>query len=159
MEFSLTSEKETSKLAEQLAGLLQPGDILCLTGELGAGKTTLARHMLRALGTDGAVPSPTFTLMQEYETDAGRIYHCDFYRLTDDSEAVELGIPDLFADAVAFLEWPQNLSLFQGTSAPAGHERLDIALDFGEDEHGRIITLKGSPEWQARLETGLKKLK
>src|SRR5215217_3143733 len=96
MERFLPDDAATSAFAGELAALLQPGDIVSLRGELGAGKSALARATIRALAGDPEleVPSPTFALVQPYDTPAGPVLHADLYRLGDAAEADELGLLD-----------------------------------------------------------------
>jgi tRNA threonylcarbamoyladenosine biosynthesis protein TsaE len=112
--------------AAGLAGLARAGDVFALTGELGAGKTAFARSFISALArregvappTD--VPSPTFTLMQEYDVGALRVFHFDLYRLKRPEEAMELGVEDACADGIALIEWPERL----GPYLP--RDRIDV---------------------------------
>ena len=120
----LADEEATRRLASDIAGGLEPGDLLTLAGELGIGKTTLARHLIRCLlkEPDVEVPSPTFTLMQAYETPRFPLLHIDLYRVRGTDELVELGFDDVEADAVRLIEWPDRAA----GSLP--RERLDIIL-------------------------------
>ncbi len=141
----LPDEAATDALGHALAPRLAPGDVIALWGGLGAGKTALARAIIRArAGRDVTVPSPTFTLMQSYAVDGVTLWHCDCFRLAGPDEAQELGLDEIFADAIALIEWPDRL----GGLLPAG--RLDIRLDFEGD--GRAAHLTGGPGWAARLE-------
>jgi tRNA threonylcarbamoyladenosine biosynthesis protein TsaE len=114
--------------AAQLADRAQRGDVFALSGELGAGKTALARSFLSALARrEGVappadVPSPTFTLLQEYEIGTQRVFHFDLYRLKRPEEAIELGLEDACADGVALIEWPERL----GGYLP--RDRVDVTL-------------------------------
>lgn len=97
-------------LAQHLATRLIPGISVCLWGDLGAGKTTFARYLLKAL--DPAikeVPSPTFTLIQQYATPQIDVWHCDFYRLKQPEEIFELGIEDAFYSDICLIEWPEKM--------------------------------------------------
>ncbi|MCP5322769.1 MAG: tRNA (adenosine(37)-N6)-threonylcarbamoyltransferase complex ATPase subunit type 1 TsaE [Candidatus Paracaedibacteraceae bacterium] len=89
---------------------LQPGDVVYMQGDLGAGKTTFVRAAIQSiLGSDEPVPSPTFTLVQTYDTLNGPIYHYDLYRLVDPEEVLELGMNEAFHKGITFIEWPQRM--------------------------------------------------
>lgn len=122
LDVSLKDEAATARLAADIARLLLPGDLVALSGGLGAGKTAFARFLIRALAGDEAleVPSPTFTLVQSYDYPRGVIVHADFYRLKSDAELVELGWDELTDKAVTVAEWVEN--------APASlrADRLDL---------------------------------
>ena len=96
------------KAAERLAPLLRMRDLILLQGELGAGKTTFARALLQILGVQEDVPSPTFTLLQTYETPHFPIYHFDFYRITNETELEELGWEEALANGLVIAEWPER---------------------------------------------------
>lgn len=103
------SSKETEKFGRLLGSLLRPGDVVCLYGELGAGKTVLARGIARGLGVEGPVTSPTFTLINEY---AGRLpfFHMDMYRLAGPQEISDLGCEEYFyGEGVTVIEWPERI--------------------------------------------------
>ncbi len=109
-QFRDLSENDVVRLADEMAFFLQPGDTLCLEGDLGAGKSTFARALIRALAGDAAldVPSPTFTLTQIYETPRFEVAHFDLYRLTDPDEIDELGLETALKRGVAVIEWPSR---------------------------------------------------
>ncbi|MGI9212881.1 MAG: tRNA (adenosine(37)-N6)-threonylcarbamoyltransferase complex ATPase subunit type 1 TsaE, partial [Methylococcaceae bacterium] len=109
MKQRLADETETLAMAARLTRHITPGSVVFLKGNLGAGKTTLVRGYLRALGYQGAVKSPTFTLVEEYPLPTGTVYHFDLYRLAHPEELYSLGISDyLTADAISFIEWPER---------------------------------------------------
>jgi tRNA threonylcarbamoyladenosine biosynthesis protein TsaE len=147
MIIDLPDENATAALAARLATAVQPGDIIALQGELGAGKTSFARAFIRARGGSEIVPSPTFTLVQSYDLPGGMVWHFDLYRLRAPDEAWELGIEEAFADGISLIEWPERL----GTLLPARH--LLIALDFAAMPSTRQATLSGGGRWATRLAT------
>ncbi|HEY1259264.1 MAG TPA: tRNA (adenosine(37)-N6)-threonylcarbamoyltransferase complex ATPase subunit type 1 TsaE, partial [Stellaceae bacterium] len=102
----LPDEMATAALAERLAGIAAAGDVIALEGELGSGKTTLARAFIAARGAGEEVPSPTFTLVQTYQAETVSIWHFDLYRLQAPEEAWELGIEEALADGISLIEWP-----------------------------------------------------
>ncbi|WP_285710523.1 tRNA (adenosine(37)-N6)-threonylcarbamoyltransferase complex ATPase subunit type 1 TsaE [Erythrobacter oryzae] len=134
----------------RIAARVRAGDVVALEGGLGAGKTTLARAILAALGHEGEVPSPTFTIIETYAAPPLRlaVVHADFYRLDDPSELVEIGLDDYREGAVMLAEWPDHAGGF-------AHERgcLAIALEpVGESgEGGRIAIARGGADWVGRM--------
>ena len=109
MKLKLRGEPAQEALGRHLAGLLRPPLILYLEGDLGTGKTTLTRGILRGLGHRGPVRSPTFTLLEPYDLDRWRLFHLDLYRLVDPEELDYLGLRDLLdQDSVLIVEWPQR---------------------------------------------------
>ena len=134
----------THALGFQLGRALTEGDVVCLVGGLGAGKTTLARGVIEAwTGYGEEAPSPTYTLVQTYEGDKGALWHADLYRLKHAGEAYELGLDEAFATAACLIEWPERLE----GALPA--ERLEIAL--APQGEGRRAVLTGHGAWGARL--------
>ena len=122
--FSLADEDDTARLMADLALLLSPGDTVTLSGDLGAGKTTAARALIRYLAGDETldVPSPTFTLVQLYDLPPFALLHGDLYRIADDSELDEIGLSPWPEDTVTLIEWPERAA----DALPA--DRLDLAL-------------------------------
>lgn len=145
----IENEQETAAYAAGLAALVQAGDVIALRGDLGAGKTTLARALIRAYGSpDEEVPSPTFTLVQIYEpcrAGAVALWHFDLFRVTLPDDALELGIEDAFASGVTLIEWPERL----GSLLPAC--RLDLVLTHGPSPESRGLSISGTSAWGARL--------
>ena len=109
--FTLPDETATAQLGATLAQRLKPGDVVGLKGDLGAGKTTLARAILRAAANqpDMIVPSPTFTLVETYDTPAGQFWHFDLYRLASPEQVFELGWEEALAEGIVLIEWPERL--------------------------------------------------
>ena len=137
---TLPDEEATARFAADVAVALEPGDLVTLSGDLGAGKTTFARALIRYLAGDEAieVPSPTFTLLQSYELPRFPLVHADFYRLSGAAELAELGFDDLPAGTVVLMEWPDRAA---GFLPP---DRIDItftlAPQFGPDvRDARVI--------------------
>lgn len=138
----LADPAATEALAAAYAARLAPGDIIALTGDLGAGKTVFARALIRALGRAAGieidhVPSPTFTLVQLYELADFTLYHFDLYRLEAPEEVWETGIEEAFAGGVSVIEWAERIEHL----LPPHHIGIDLA--FGADETARIATVTG----------------
>lgn len=144
----LADEAATARLGAAIAGRLEPGEAVCLSGPLGAGKSTLARALVRALtAPDEDVPSPTFTLVQFYEGPRLRVAHFDLYRLSNPDEAYEIGLDEALEDGAAVIEWPERL---QGR-LPG--DRLDVEI--GLEAEGRSVRLTPHGAWKGReLEFG-----
>src|SRR6202162_5161722 len=121
---ALSNETATANLMADLVLLIGPGDVVTLSGDLGAGKTAAARAMIRYLAGDDAVevPSPTFTLAQVYDLPPFPLLHADLYRINDASELEEIGLSPLPEGTVALIEWPER------APSPLPADRIDIAL-------------------------------
>ncbi|WP_430421891.1 tRNA (adenosine(37)-N6)-threonylcarbamoyltransferase complex ATPase subunit type 1 TsaE [Phenylobacterium sp.] len=141
---NLADEAATGRLGQAVAAQLRPGEAVCLTGPLGAGKSTLARALVRALTTpDEEVPSPTFTLVQFYEGPRLAVAHFDLYRLSDPDEAYEIGLDEALDAGAAVIEWPERL---EGRLPP---DRLDIEIALAQDG-GRTARLTPHGAWEGR---------
>jgi tRNA threonylcarbamoyladenosine biosynthesis protein TsaE len=139
----LADEAASARVGAAIARALQPGEAVCLSGPLGAGKSTLARALIRALTTpDEDVPSPTFTLVQFYDGPRLRIAHFDLYRLTSPDEAYEIGLDEALDDGAAVIEWPERL---EGRLPP---DRLDVEI--GLLDVGRSLRLTPHGAWEGR---------
>ncbi len=133
----LPDDSATDRLGGWLAERLGAGDCLLLEGPIGAGKSHLARALIRAkLGRMEDVPSPSFTLVQTYEADGLEIWHSDLYRLSHPDEVMELGLEEAFATALTLVEWPDRL----GSLAPSNAARLTLSH---EGEGRRVVLCVG----------------
>lgn len=129
--------KETKEFGEKLGKLLEGGDLLSLTGDLGAGKTTLTKSIGIGLGISDYITSPTFTLINEYKGRV-RLYHFDVYRLEDEEDLLDLGYEDYFySNGVTIVEWGDKIEDI------LPENRININIDKGEELDERIITLWG----------------
>ena len=144
MKIDLPDLPAMERLGGRIAAQIRAGDVVSLEGALGAGKTTLARAILSALGHDGEVPSPTFTILQEYPATDPPVVHADFYRLQHPDEVHELGLDDYRDGAALLAEWPDHAGGFE--TEPAC---LRIMLEsVGE---GRVATVEGGADWLGRM--------
>jgi tRNA threonylcarbamoyladenosine biosynthesis protein TsaE len=139
---NLADEAETRAVGARLAGLLRPGDVVAMTGDLGAGKTTLVRAILEALGHEGEVPSPTFAIVQPYEELDPPVWHADLYRVDDPSELAELGL-DSLGHSVLLVEWPER------AGEGAWPEGLRLKLEIAGPERRRL-TAEVPAAWEGR---------
>jgi tRNA threonylcarbamoyladenosine biosynthesis protein TsaE len=130
----LANEIATESLGATLAARLKPGDVVGLKGDLGAGKTTLARAIIRAAAGDPdlIVPSPTFTLVEVYETPRGAFWHFDLYRLEAPEQIYELGWEEALAEGIVLLEWPERL----GELLP---QHLSVTLELAGEDGRRAL--------------------
>lgn len=157
LDLILEDPAATARLGLCLSGELRGGDVVALSGPLGAGKSVLARAVVTALCPDEAdIPSPTFTLVQTYEPESGTpLMHFDLYRLEAPEEALDLGIEDAFVEAVSLIEWPERL----GPWLPRHALRISLAPDPSHDlanNGARRAQISGGPRWRDFI-TGLPK--
>ena len=132
-------ESDTTALGTRLAPMLGAGDAVLLEGDLGAGKSVLARGIARGMGVDGPMPSPTFTLMIPYEAGGKKLYHFDLYRLTDPDEFWAAGLDEFVGgDGVAVIEWPDMAGI-----DPMPSLRMRMARSGGDDERRIDIENRG----------------
>lgn len=136
---------EIDRIGAAIADVLQPGDVIALSGSLGAGKTSLARGILKALGLEGEAPSPTFALVQPYEPPEVRmpLLHVDLYRIDDPEEVLELGLDEARRDSVLLIEWPERLGHY------AFPDTLGLQIDFAGD-NARRLTASVPAAWESR---------
>jgi hypothetical protein len=141
-EFALPDLDTTARLGASIANGLAPGDAVALWGDLGAGKTTLARAILNALGVKEDVPSPTFTLVQSYET-CPKIAHFDLYRLKNARELEELGFDDALDGGAVLVEWPER--------APEALPPETLHVRLGAQDSARRARLTGPARWKSLI--------
>ena len=139
VEFStlLSDERATIDFGQAIAASIELPTVIYLEGELGSGKTTLSRGLIRALGVDGAIKSPTYTLVEPYTSALGNIYHFDLYRLKDPEELFALDWDDAIADGLCLIEWPDKA----GAYLP--EKRIDIEIRTSDnDDTQRHLSIK-----------------
>lgn len=134
IELFLESDRDTINFGRQLSQLISAPFTLYLTGELGAGKTTMSRGIIQSMGHQGAVKSPTYTLVEPYEFDKHNVYHFDLYRLSDPEELEYMGIRDYFNDkSICIIEWPDKGLDFL--------PKADLKLNLAYVGHSRVLTI------------------
>lgn len=145
---TLTDPSSTQALGKRLARVLGAGDVVLLSGDLGAGKTTLARSIIAQLCGVEDAPSPTYTLVQTYPAGDVELWHADLYRIEDSAELDELGLEDAFEEAICLVEWPDRL----GDWRP--ENRLEISIRMKSDalDTAREARLTGIGTWERKLE-------
>ncbi|MEZ5679763.1 MAG: tRNA (adenosine(37)-N6)-threonylcarbamoyltransferase complex ATPase subunit type 1 TsaE [Erythrobacter sp.] len=131
------------RFGAQIAALLEPGDVVALSGDLGTGKTTLARAIIAALGHTGEVPSPTYTIIEAYDALRIPLVHADFYRLKHPAEVEELGLDDYREGAALLAEWPDHAGGF-------GHEAGCLAIALKKVGEGREAVVTPGENWLSR---------
>lgn len=141
---ALATLADTEKLAQCFSTVLKKGDVVLLSGPLGAGKTAFARALARALGVTGEVPSPTFTLVQTYETEKYTLFHFDLYRLEAPCDILETGFEDALCEGVALVEWPERAKEFM----PKNAARLCFETTAGLD--ARRVRVQTPQAWSSR---------
>lgn len=136
MKIELKGIEDTDRFGRRLGQLAQPGDVICLNGDLGAGKTTLSKSVGLGLEVEDYITSPTFTIINEYE---GRLplYHFDVYRLNDGEELYDLGVDDYFyGEGVCLIEWAENIRDY------LPEDRLEIWIYRSDNPDDRVVQLK-----------------
>ena len=128
----------------RIAARLEAGDVVALSGGLGAGKTTLARAIIAALGHQGEVPSPTYTIIEAYDHLRLPLAHADFYRLEDPSEVQEIGLDDYREGAALIAEWPDHAGGF-------AHEAGCLSIALETVKEGRRAIVQAGEAWQSRM--------
>ena len=138
MKFESYSSEDTEKIAYELGQALKPGDVICLGGDLGAGKTVFAKGLAKGLGVVTHVTSPTFTIINEY-TGRHKVYHFDVYRIEDPEEMYEIGFEEyVYGDGICIIEWADNIKEI----LPAYYKQVIITKDIEKSEYFREIHIK-----------------
>lgn len=148
MKIALPDLAAMERWGQIIADRLRPGDVVALSGGLGAGKTTLARAIIAGLGHAGEVPSPSFAIIEPYSPPTVRLplVHADFYRLSDPREADEIGLDDYRDGAALLAEWPDHAGGF-------AHEPACLSIDLEVADEGRIAIVEGGVDWLGRMPT------
>jgi tRNA threonylcarbamoyladenosine biosynthesis protein TsaE len=146
---SLADIAATDVFAAHIVKELKPGDVIGLSGNLGMGKTVLARSIIRLLATTYEIsipdiPSPTFTLVQQYDFPPFSVFHIDLYRINDAKDTLELGIEEIFSNEVSLIEWPERLGLYLPPN------RLHLTLLPGDHDNDRVLQIDKFGSWQKR---------
>lgn len=146
MQFELSDLAATQALGKRIAARLREGDVVALSGGLGAGKTTLCRAIISALGHDGEVPSPSFAIIETYDPPQVRLplVHADFYRLRGPDELFELGLDDYRHGAALLAEWPEQAGGF-------AHEAACLTIRIELCAKGRIAIVEPGADWLGRM--------
>lgn len=131
------TQAQTQRLGESLGACLRVGDVVLLRGEMGAGKSVITRAAARAMGVEGPVPSPTFTILNIHEGRAMKLYHFDLYRLEDADELYGMGLEEYIppTDGVSFIEWPQQ------AEEAMPEDALTVEVRYAQDGMAREVTL------------------
>ncbi|SHE66810.1 tRNA (adenosine(37)-N6)-threonylcarbamoyltransferase complex ATPase subunit type 1 TsaE [Alkalibacter saccharofermentans] len=137
MKYLSKSPQETLTLGLEIGNLLTEGHVVCLEGEMGGGKTALSQAMLRGLGVEGYITSPTYSIVNEYEAKGMKLYHFDIYRVESAEELYDIGFEEYLKNSIAIIEWPQIIR--EDLKEPV----LDIVIIKTGNENERIINLKG----------------
>lgn len=138
MEFKVNSIEETTKLGYELGKLLNSGDIVCLTGDLGTGKTHITKGIANGLNINDTITSPTFTIVNEYDSGRLKLNHFDVYRVSDPDEIYAIGFDDyIFSDAVSIIEWANYIE----DILPEEYLHIHISKDLSNGENFRKITV------------------
>lgn len=143
MKVQLPDLAAMERFGRAIAQKLRPGDVVALSGDLGTGKTTLARAIIAALGHEGEVPSPTYTIIETYDALRIPLVHADFYRLEDQAEVEELGLDDYREGAALLAEWPDQAGGF-------AHEAGCLSIALEKVGEGREAVVTPGDNWQSR---------
>ncbi|WP_411816647.1 tRNA (adenosine(37)-N6)-threonylcarbamoyltransferase complex ATPase subunit type 1 TsaE [Hyphococcus sp. DH-69] len=144
-EIELPDEAATSALGAKMAPMLRDGDILRLSGDLGAGKTTFARAIIAALTDTKDAPSPTYMLVETYDADRFQLWHFDLYRLDDPRDVWELGLEEALDDGVVLVEWPDRIDGLLPENS------LGLRIETAANGKARRVTLHADAAWATRL--------
>jgi len=138
MEFQANSIEETTKIGFQLGKLLNSGDIICLTGDLGTGKTHITKGIAKGLGINDTITSPTFNIVNQYDSGRLKLNHFDVYRVSDPDEIYAIGFDDyIFSEAVSIIEWANYIEEI----LPKEYLHINISKDFSKGENFRKISI------------------
>ena len=140
---NIENEKKTKFIAEELYKICRTGDLIALSGELGSGKTTFAKYFIKKASNIKVVPSPTYNILLSYETKRSIIYHMDAWRIKDESEAVSLGITEMYENSIFIVEWAEKITNLIPENC--------LTLIINTEKNIRELIFKGNKSWKNRL--------
>jgi tRNA threonylcarbamoyladenosine biosynthesis protein TsaE len=141
--FNIKQESKTKFLAEKLSSICNKGDILAISGEMGAGKTTFIKYFIKKISKIKNIPSPSYNIMLSYETEKFTIYHMDVWRLKNCEEALSLGITDMFDKSIFLIEWADKIQSILPSNS------LKLFID--NINNKKVLRLEGNKKWNMRL--------
>lgn len=145
-EIEIVDINEMKRFAERIAKLIKPKDVICLRGNLGAGKTTFCQFLIKALlGEEAEVTSPTFNLLHQYDANGLTISHFDLYRLKSRDEVFEIGMEEALTNGLTIIEWPEIVIDI------LPKKMIDLSISFSTKSTSRLININGSDQWIEKL--------
>ena len=142
--FNISKEEKTKYIAEKISNICNKGDVIALSGRLGIGKTTFAKHFIKKASKVGQVPSPSYNLLLSYKTNNTMIHHMDAWRLKNVEEAISLGITEMYENSIFIIEWAEKIKKILPPDC--------LQLQIFEENSKKKISLEGNSNWKKRLE-------
>ena len=142
--FNISKEEKTKYIAEKISNICKKGDVIALSGRLGIGKTTFAKHFIRKVSKVDQVPSPSYNLLLSYKTNNTMIHHMDAWRLKNIEEAISLGITEMYENSIFIIEWAEKIKKILPSDC--------LRLQLFEEKSIKKISVEGNSNWKKRLE-------